>query len=70
MLFTDDIVLIHETRVGVNNKLEQWRYTLESSGLALSRSKIEYLHCGFSGREKEGVEVTIDGMTIPKANKF
>ena len=33
MLFTDDIVLVDEMRVGVKAKLELWRQTLESRGL-------------------------------------
>jgi len=44
MLFVDDIVLIDESREGVNTKLELWRSTLESQGFRLSRSKTEYLH--------------------------
>ena len=40
MLFVD-IVLIDETRDGVNTKLEQWRDTLEAKSFRLSRSKIE-----------------------------
>jgi hypothetical protein len=28
MLFADDMVLVDETRVGVNRKLELWRQTL------------------------------------------
>jgi len=49
MLFVDDIVLIDETRQGVNDKLELWRHTLESKGFRVSRSKTEYRHCCFSG---------------------
>ena len=45
MLFVDDIVLIDETRDGVNTKLKQWRDTLETKSFRLSRSKIKYLHC-------------------------
>jgi len=30
MLFADDIVLVDETRAGVNAKLKLWRQTLES----------------------------------------
>ena len=48
MLFVDNIVLIDETREGVNTKLERWRDTLEAKGFRLSRSKTEYLHCRFS----------------------
>jgi len=43
MLFADDIVLVDETRVGVNAKLELWRQTLESRGFKLSRVKTEYM---------------------------
>ena len=32
MLFADDIVLVDETRDGINAKLELWRQTLESRG--------------------------------------
>ena len=39
MLFTDDIFLVDETRVGVTAKLELWRKTLESRGFRLSRTK-------------------------------
>jgi len=70
MLFADDIVLIDVTRKGVSDKLEQWRHTLESKGFRISRSKTEYLHYCFSGREDAKGEVTIDGMTIPKLEKF
>ena len=70
MLFADDIILINETRKGVNDKLERWRYTLESRGSRVSRSKTEYLHCCFSGREDAGGEVTIDVMAMSKVEKF
>jgi len=51
MLFVDDIALIDETMNGINSKLEQLRYTLESRGFKLSRSKTKYLRCGFSEGE-------------------
>ena len=53
MLFADDIVLIDESRQGVNDKLEVWRQTLESKGFRLSRSKMEYLECKFSDSRHE-----------------
>ena len=70
MLFVDDIVLIDETREGVNDKLEQWRHTLNSRGFRVSKSNIEYLHCCFSRRGDAEREVTIEGMTIPKVEPF
>jgi len=71
MLFADDIVLIDETREGVNVKLERWRDTLEAKGFRLSRSKAEYLHCRFSAGE--GVvanEVAMEGAVILRVEKF
>ena len=48
MLFADDIVLVDETKEGVNTKLELWRKNLESKGFKLSRKKTEYMECKFS----------------------
>ena len=53
MLFAEDIVLIDETRDGVNTKLERWRDTLDAKGFRLSRSNTEYLHCHFSVGEDD-----------------
>ena len=71
MLFADDIILIDETRDGVNTKLEQWRDTLEAKGFRLSRSKTEYLHCHFSA-EEGGVanEIAIERAVIPRVKRF
>jgi hypothetical protein len=41
-LFIDDVVLVDETRAGVNRKLNLWRQTLESKGFRLGRTKPEY----------------------------
>ena len=54
MLFADDVVLVDESRAGVNKKLELWRRTLESKGFRLSRSKTEYMTCDFSATRHEG----------------
>ena len=43
---------------------------LEARGFRVSRSKTEYLHCYFSGRVDVGEEVTLDGRSIPKVDKF
>jgi len=71
MLFTDDVVLIDETKDGVNTKLERWRDTLKAKGFRLSRSKTEYLHCHFSASEG-GVanEVAIQGAVIPRVERL
>ncbi|XP_060172285.1 uncharacterized protein LOC132603305 isoform X1 [Lycium barbarum] len=71
MLFADDIVLIDETRSGVNAKLEVWRQTLESKGFKLSRTKTEYMECKFSDVTHEsGVEVRLGTQVIPKKRSF
>ncbi|VFQ59963.1 unnamed protein product [Cuscuta campestris] len=71
MLFADDIVLIDDTREGLNDKLEQWRLALETKGFRISRNKTEYMECRFSGRETESeVEVRIDSHLVPKVDRF
>jgi len=57
ILFADDIVLIDETRGGLNGKLERWRHSLEFKGFKSSRTETEYMRCGFSGEEGDGGEV-------------
>ncbi|KAF3661866.1 hypothetical protein FXO37_12745 [Capsicum annuum] len=65
LLFTDDVVLIDETRSGVNAKLEVWRQILESKGFRLSRSKMEYLECKFNKAFHESdVVVKLDAHSI------
>ncbi|XP_070029583.1 uncharacterized protein [Nicotiana sylvestris] len=71
ILFVDDIVLIDETRSGVNARLEVWRQTLESKGFKLNRTKTKYLGSEFSDRTHEAdVEVMLDAQVIPKRASF
>jgi len=70
MLFADDIALIDEPKDGLNEKLEKWRHNLEFRKFRLSRSKTEYLRCGFSGVERDGGEITMGGVVIPRVEKF
>jgi hypothetical protein len=48
MLFADDVILVDESKTGVDQKLELWRQTLEAKGFMLSGSKTEYMKCDFS----------------------
>jgi hypothetical protein len=48
MLFADDVILVDESRTGVDQKLELWRRTLKAKGFRLSRSKIEYMKYNFN----------------------
>ncbi|XP_070015474.1 uncharacterized protein [Nicotiana sylvestris] len=71
MLFADDIVLIDETRGGVNERHEVWRQALESKGFRLSSTKTEYLESKFGAEPtKAGVEVRLDSQVIPKSSSF
>ncbi|XP_070055460.1 uncharacterized protein [Nicotiana tomentosiformis] len=70
-LFADDIVLIDEARCGVKEMLEVWRWTLESKGFKLSRTKIKYVECKFSGGSGEaGMDVRLASKIIPKKRSF
>ncbi|KAF3676132.1 putative pre-mRNA-processing factor 6-like [Capsicum annuum] len=71
MLFADDVVLIDETRGGVNDKLELWRQTLESKGFRVSRTKTEYVECKFNDVRRENeVGVTLEAQEVGKREKF
>jgi hypothetical protein len=60
VLFTDDVVLVDESRMGVDQKLELRRQTLEAKGFRLSRSKTEYTKCDFSATTQEEGDVRLD----------
>jgi len=70
MLFADDVVLVDESKTGVNQKLEVWRQTLESKGFRLSRSKTEYMKCDFSTTAQEEGDVRLDGQVVPEKDTF
>ncbi|CAO1939222.1 unnamed protein product [Urochloa humidicola] len=70
MLFADDVVLVDESRSGVNRKLELWKHTLESKGFRLSRTKTEYMMCDFSATEHEDGDVSLDGQVVAKKDTF
>ena len=64
MLFADDVVLVDESRAGVNRKLELCRRTLESKWFRLSRTKTEYMMCDSSATRHEGGDVSLDGQVV------
>jgi hypothetical protein len=70
MLFANDVVLVDDSRTGVNRKLELWRRTLESKGFRLSRTKTEYMRCSFSTTRHEEGEVSLDGQVVPEKDTF
>ena len=70
ILFADDVVLVDESREGVNRKLELWRRTLESKGFRLSRTKTEYMMCDFRISRHEGGDVSLDGQVVAQKDTF
>jgi hypothetical protein len=70
MLFADDVVLVDNTRAGVNGKLEFWKDTLESKGFRISRTKTEYMMCDFSMTGHEDGVVSLDGQMVAKKETF
>ena len=64
------MVLVDESRAGVNRKLELWRCMLESKGFKLSRTKTEYLMCDFSATRQEGGDVRLDGQVVAQKDTF
>jgi hypothetical protein len=69
-LFAHDVVLIDDSRIGVNQKLELWRQTLESKCFRLSRIKTEYMRCQFSGKNSDDGDVTLDERVVPMNDTF
>jgi Reverse transcriptase (RNA-dependent DNA polymerase) len=61
MFFADDVVLIDESRIEIDQKLELWRKTLESKGFRLNKTKIEYMRCHFSGKNSDDGHMSLDG---------
>jgi Reverse transcriptase (RNA-dependent DNA polymerase) len=70
MFFTDDVVLINESGIGVNQKLKLWRQTLESKCFRLSRTKTEYMRCQFSEKNSDDGDVSLDGQVVPMNDTF
>jgi hypothetical protein len=70
MLFVDDVVLVDESRAGVNRKLKLWRQTFESKGFRVSRTKTEYMRCDFGTTAQEEGNVSLEGQVVPRKNTF
>jgi hypothetical protein len=70
MLFADDVVLIDESRIEVDRKLELWIQTLESKGFRLSRTKTEYMRCEFNDVRSDDGDVTLAGQVVSRRDTF
>lgn len=67
MLFANDMVLINETREGVNSQLKPWTNVLESKGNKIIQTKIEYKeHIFIKNRSKNNGVIKINDHEIPQ----
>jgi hypothetical protein len=70
MVFSGDVVLVDESRAGVNRKSEPWRHTLRLKGFRLSRTKTEYMMSDFSATRYEDGDVSLDGQVVVQKDTF
>jgi Reverse transcriptase (RNA-dependent DNA polymerase) len=70
VFFADDMVLIDDSRIEIDQKLELWRQTLESKDFRLSRTKTEYIKCQFSGKNSDDGDVILDERVVPMNDTF
>ena len=52
VLYADDIVLVTVEKRKLERKLEEWRVALESRGMKISTSKMEYFTTDTSGDQQ------------------
>ena len=72
MLFAYDIVLVDETRDGVNAKLERWQVALKCKGFKISCTRWNIWIVTLAGMHIETAETTmrIENHEIPQSNSF
>ena len=70
MLFVDDVVLVDESRTGVNQKLKLWWETLESKYFRLSRTKTKYMRCDFGTTTQKEEDISLEGQVVPRKDIF
>lgn len=54
------VVLVDETKRGVDAKLKMWREALESKGFKISGTKTEYMKCNLRKIRSRSSEVRIE----------
>ena len=52
--------------IGVNQKLELWRETLESKGFRHSKTKTEYMRRDFDTTTREEEDISLEGQVVPR----
>ncbi|XP_059048225.1 uncharacterized protein LOC131843570 [Achroia grisella] len=69
LLFADDIVLVGEEEAGIQSRLVMWQQKLESAGLKISVSKMEYMFCDFGGLSGSAA-ISLNGAPLPICSDF
>jgi hypothetical protein len=69
MLYEDDVVLVDESRVGVNSKLELWLDT-QSKGIRLNIIETEYMRCDFGTITHEEGDGSLEGQVVSGKDTF
>lgn len=70
MSFSDDIVLVDESRAKIIPKLERWRKALDTREFGISRTEIEYTECNLVTIGQQMNIVKLEGQVEPKRDIF
>jgi hypothetical protein len=62
-------VLVDESRIEVNRKLELWQETIDSKDFRFSKTKTEYMRCDFDTTTHEE-DVSLEGQVVPRKDTF
>jgi hypothetical protein len=69
-VFRDDVVLVDESRKGINKKLLLRRQTLESKGFRMRMTKTEYMRYDFGTTISEDGDIGLGVQVVPKKDTF
>ena len=68
IMYADDVVLMANSRVELQEKLEAWRQALETRGMKISRSKTEYMSTDLD--EDQELTIQLDGSSLKRVTNF
>jgi hypothetical protein len=70
MLFANNVVLVDESREGINRKVELWQETLESKSFRISKTKTEFMRCDLGTSTHEEGDISLEGQVVFKKDTF
>lgn len=68
VFYADDIILVAESRAGLQRMLERWRSALESRGMRISRKKTEYMTTDVDGDQQATLRLGV--MRVNRVKNF